>query len=94
VVFLPIVLVLVLTMRAHAADLCARAQPGATARLAGALGDLFASIQAVQVAGAEKSMLQHVYALSHERQLPRCATNCWGCRWTRCSPTSPTWEPG
>ncbi|MBN1579441.1 MAG: ABC transporter ATP-binding protein [Anaerolineae bacterium] len=68
-VFVPIVLVLVLThavrTRLTYVRECSRA---ATARLTGAMGDLFASIQAVQVASAEVSMVQQVSRLGKGRQ--------------------------
>jgi ATP-binding cassette subfamily B protein len=68
-VFLPIVLVLVLThaVRTRLTHVRERSR-ATTARLSGALGELFASIQAVQVARAEASMLQHVRRLGDERQ--------------------------
>ena len=68
-VFVPIVLVLVLTHAVRARLVHVRERSRAsTARLSGALGDLFASIQAVQVASAEASMIQYLSRLGKERQ--------------------------
>lgn len=68
-VFVPIVLVLVLThaVRTRLTHVRERSR-AATARLSGALNDLFASMQAVQVAGAEASMLRRLRHLGDERQ--------------------------
>jgi ATP-binding cassette subfamily B protein len=68
-VFVPVVLVLVLThtVRTRLTHVRERSR-AATARLTGALGELFASMQTVQVAGAEKHIVDHVGHLSNERQ--------------------------
>lgn len=68
-VFLPLAATVVLVQRAfgHLARFRQEGQQ-ATARVTGALGEIFEAIQAVQVAGAEPHLLAHFRRLSAERR--------------------------
>lgn len=68
-VFLPLlgVIAIVQAMK-QSLDQYRRASRAATARLTGAIGDIFAAVQAIQVAGAERSVLRHFDTLSEDRR--------------------------
>ncbi len=68
-VFLPIVLVIVLAHVVRTRLQAVREQSrAATAQVTGALGELFGSVQAIQVASAETRMIAHLRRLGDERQ--------------------------
>ncbi len=68
-VFLPLVLVVVLIGRASARiEAYRRHGRAADARAAGLIGDIFAAIAAVQVAGAERHVVAHLTGLNEERR--------------------------
>lgn len=68
-VFLPLIAVIAIgqTMK-QLLDKYRKASREATARLTGALGEIFSAAQAIQVAGAERPVLAHFDALSEDRR--------------------------
>ncbi|MFN8490376.1 MAG: ABC transporter ATP-binding protein [Caldilineaceae bacterium] len=68
-VFIPIVTVIVLAhvMRTRLQHLRAQSRE-ATARVTGAIGEIFGAVQAIQVAGAEEKVILHLRQLNAERQ--------------------------
>ncbi len=68
-VFLPLIAVIAIgqTMK-QSLDKYRKASREATARLTGALGEIFSAAQAIQVAGAESPVLAHFDALSEDRR--------------------------
>lgn len=68
-VFIPLlgVIAIVQAMK-QALDKYRRASRAATARLTGAIGEIFSAVQAIQVAGAERPILAHFDKLSEDRR--------------------------
>lgn len=68
-VFLPLVGVIALVqIMKQSLDKYRRASRESTARLTGAIGEIFSAAQAIQVAGAERPVLAHFDALSEDRR--------------------------
>lgn len=70
VVFIPLVLVIVAAERAGTRiRTYRRAAREATGRVTGAIGEMFRSVQAIKVAGAEEGMIGHFRRLNDERKV-------------------------
>jgi ATP-binding cassette subfamily B protein len=70
IVFIPLVLVVVAAERAGTRIRAYRtAAREATGRVTGAIGEMFASVQAIKVAGAEEGMVGHFRRLNDERKV-------------------------
>jgi len=70
VVFIPLVLVIVAAERAGTRNRTyRRAAREATGRVTGAIGEMFRSVQAIKVAGAEEGMIGHFRRLNDERKV-------------------------
>lgn len=68
-VFVPLVAVVVVAQAAHARIQSARAaSQSATSRVTGALSEIFGSVQAVQIARAERGIVEHFRELSESRR--------------------------
>ena len=68
-VFLPLVVVIAIgQIMRQSLDKYRRASREATARLTGAIGEIFTAAQAIQVAGSERPVLAHFEALSEDRR--------------------------
>ncbi|MGH2479658.1 MAG: ABC transporter transmembrane domain-containing protein, partial [Ktedonobacteraceae bacterium] len=68
-VFLPLLVVIAIGQAMkQSLDKYRRASRESTARLTGAIGEIFSAAQAIQVAGAERPVLAHFDALSEDRR--------------------------
>lgn len=69
VILLPLIFVVLIAQRAtERIKRYRRARQDATSRVTGAISEIFGAVQAIQVAGAEESVVAHLDALGRERQ--------------------------